>query len=187
MTSTDDLVANYLRRLEQAGADLPAAERDELLDQIRGHLADAQADERAGDPSYIRQVLDDLGSPHEVAAAAREQSPGSGAAASTSLTRENVAIVLLTVGWLLVGLGWVIGLVLAWTSSRWSTTEKVIATLITGPIVLGLGIGHDLAANASFPGSWVLGALAVLAGLAGSLYLGALLRRRARRASVPVN
>jgi uncharacterized membrane protein len=187
MTSTDDLVADYLRKLEQASADLPAAERDELLDQIRGHLADAQADQRAADPVFIRQVLDDLGSPQEVAAAAREQAPGSGSSAS-SITRENVAVVLLTVGWLLGGVGWVVGLVLAWSSSRWSTAEKWIATVLVGPLALGLVISHDLMAHDALAtaASDGLAVIALLAGLAGTLWLGALLRRRARNAAALV-
>jgi uncharacterized membrane protein len=183
MTSTDSLVTDYLRRLEQASADLPAAEREELLDQIRGHLADACADERVADPTYLRQVLDDLGTPHEVAAAAREQAPGSGAATS-SIIREDVAVVLLTIGWLLGGVGWLVGVFLAWTSSRWSRTEKVIATVLVGPIMLGFLISHDLMAHDAFSGTPavadVLAVVALLAGLVGSLYLGAMLRRRAQ-------
>src|SRR5450755_580204 len=73
MTSADDLVAGYLDRLARASADLPSSYREELLEQIGQHIAAARSDEHASSPAHVRQVLDALGDPCEVAAAAREQ------------------------------------------------------------------------------------------------------------------
>ena len=171
MTSTDDLVADYLRQLNQAGADLPAAEREELLDQIRGHLDEARTDERASDPAYIRQVLANLGTPDEVAAAAREQGSAAGTQ-PTGITRETVAVVLLTVGWVFIGLGWVIGAILAWTSHRWSTREKVAALFLVSPVLLGFLVAHQAPTAIGIP--------VVLVGFAASFYGAVLLLRRAR-------
>ncbi len=39
MTPMHPLAEDYLRRLQQAARVLPGADRDELVDQIRGHLA----------------------------------------------------------------------------------------------------------------------------------------------------
>jgi uncharacterized membrane protein len=171
MANTDDLVADYLRQLNQAGADLPAAEREELLDQIRGHLDEARTDERAGDPLYIRQVLDNLGTPDEVAAAAREQGTAAGTQ-QTGITRETVAVVLLTVGWVLIGLGWVIGAILAWSSNRWNTREKIAATFLVSPVLLGFLIAHRAPTAVGIP--------LVLVGFAASCYWAVWLLERAR-------
>jgi hypothetical protein len=174
MANTDDLVTDYLRRLDEAGADLPAAEREELLDQIRSHLDEARTDERAGDPAYIRQVLDNLGTPDEVAAAAREQGTSTGPreVREAGVTRETVAVVLLTVGWVVIGLGWVIGAILAWTSHRWSTRDKLAATFLVTPVLLGFLIAHRAPTAAGIP--------CVLVGFALAIYGATVLLRRAR-------
>jgi hypothetical protein len=45
--------------------------------------------------------------------------------------RETLALLLLTIGSLLCSvLGWLVGVVLLWTSPQWTTREKLIGTLI---------------------------------------------------------
>lgn len=68
-SSTHPLVKRYLRRLDDAARRLPRAERRELLDEIRAHL-DAglgPADSEAA----VRNLLDDLGDPADIVAAAQ--------------------------------------------------------------------------------------------------------------------
>jgi hypothetical protein len=48
---------------------------------------------------------------------------------SRSARKENLAIFLLLAGSLLFGLGWLLGVLLAWTSRIWTVRDKVIATL----------------------------------------------------------
>jgi hypothetical protein len=133
-------------------------------------------------------VLDALGDPYEVAAAAREQAdaadlnvPNAGGAGGylfgAGTGRESTAVVLLSIGWVAAGVGWLIGLVLAWTSPRWSTAEKVGATLLAVPVLAALVLAHKL--PASFTGRGVIEGLIVVIGLGVSLAAGAQLVRRA--------
>jgi hypothetical protein len=84
VTNTDDqLVADYLGRLTAAAADLPPDRRDELIEEIRAHIAEARAAAAEGGPSgsSVRGVLDRLGSPDDIVRAAAEQSAAEGNAA----------------------------------------------------------------------------------------------------------
>ena len=65
----DALVDDYLARLDAAAAALPDARRQELLAEIRSHLAEALPDEPT-DETTVRNVLERLGSPEEIVAAA---------------------------------------------------------------------------------------------------------------------
>jgi hypothetical protein len=108
-SDTDKLVADYLGRLDRELRDLPRTRRRELVEEISGHIAEARAD------------------PEEIAAEARgrvEVEPRGSAL-------DIVALVLLLIGGVVLPVvGWVIGVVLLWISETWTTTEKVIGTLI---------------------------------------------------------
>lgn len=65
------LVAAYLRRLDEAAVGLPAGRRGELVEEIRGHVADALLAVGDDEPA-VRGVLDRLGSPEDIVAAERE-------------------------------------------------------------------------------------------------------------------
>ena len=69
MTTPDDLIASYLRDLEAATAGLPSAARADLLSDLRDHLEEVR---RHGGEVEVRDALDRLGSPAEIAASARE-------------------------------------------------------------------------------------------------------------------
>jgi hypothetical protein len=73
--NTDPLVEDYLRHLEAVASVLPAYRREELLAEIREHLAEALRQVPAGDEAAVRSVLERLGSPEEIVAAAAEPMP----------------------------------------------------------------------------------------------------------------
>lgn len=141
--TVDQLVNDYLSRLEAAAADLPDARRAELLGEIREHIEAARSEGVAADEATTRTMLDQLGEPEEIAAAARaelddsrgdvpppamvESKPGTGL--------ELAAVLLLTIGSLIPLVGWAVGVVLLWASRRWTTREKLLGTLVvpTGP------------------------------------------------------
>jgi hypothetical protein len=161
MSSADDrLVADYLSRLVACAAILPPDRRDELVEEISAHIAEARRGTSA-DPtgSGVQAILDRLGDPENIVRAAAEQAglpapdsgmPGSAAplagagsqgwmhaddmavpAAGRRLgALENCAIAFLLVGGFLVGIGWIVGVILLWISPRWRVGDKVLGTLV---------------------------------------------------------
>ncbi len=126
-SKADQLVADYLKRLERALRDLPKSRRKELLDEISGHIAEARADLETENEAAIRTLLDRLGEPEDIAAeeAQRRGVPSKGSA------WDIVALVLLLIGGVVVPVvGWIVGVVLLWISNTWTTTEKAIGTLV---------------------------------------------------------
>src|SRR5688572_33198169 len=115
---TDRLVDDYLRRLEAAAAHLPRARRAELVAEIRDHVRDAIGDQEVADDAAVLNVLERLGSPEEIVAAA-EPPP----AVPVRPRWIDVAAVLALV---LPLLGWFVGSVLVLTSCAWSRRDKAI-------------------------------------------------------------
>jgi uncharacterized membrane protein len=139
--STDKLVDDYLDRLEQELADFPAARRRELVQEISGHIAEARAaldDETEAD---VRNLLDRIGDPADIAAEAGmgaqaqatppPPAPVQAPARARGSGWDVVALVMLLIGALILPvIGWFIGVVLLWISETWSTGEKVLGTLL---------------------------------------------------------
>jgi uncharacterized membrane protein len=130
-TSTIDLlIAGYLSRLEAASAALPPDRRQELLEEIEDHIATARAAGAAADEAAVRGLLERLGPPEEIVAAALDDGPSAARAAAPRTRLELAAVLLLTVGSFLPFLGWLIGALLLWVSARWTTAEKLLGTLV---------------------------------------------------------
>ncbi len=134
MSDVDGLVADYLSRLERAAAALPPDRRHELVEELRAHIASAAP----ADEAEVRTLLDRLGEPEEIAAVAHEDLPGAaqgwGPPPMVPVPRgtgqELAAVLLLTVGSLLPLVGWVLGVVLLWSSPLWRRREKLLGTLV---------------------------------------------------------
>jgi hypothetical protein len=74
----DQLVAGYLQRLRLAASGLPADRRAELIEEITAHIAEARATGPAspgGSPS-VPEILEQLGDPAQIVAAAADSSFG---------------------------------------------------------------------------------------------------------------
>ena len=139
--STDKLVDDYLDRLEQELANFPAARRRELVQEISGHIAEARAaldDETEAD---VRNLLDRIGDPADIAAEAGigaqpqatplPPAPVQPPARARGSGWDVVALVMLLIGGLILPvIGWFIGVVLLWISETWSTGEKLLGTLL---------------------------------------------------------
>lgn len=151
----DQLIDGYLARLRAAAADLPHGFRDELIEDMRTHIAEARSRETADETdATILNILDRLGEPSVVVADARErlgidvQPP-----ARPGLT-EFGAIVLLPILW-------PIGVILLWSSRAWRTRDKVIASLLSpggyvGFALLGV-IAHRAGAVIQWSGAMPIG------------------------------
>jgi hypothetical protein len=124
-TTLHPLAADYLERLERAARRLPRGERRELVEEIGAHLAEA-TDADMSDAEAL-SVLDRLGDPEEIVDA---QLPTAPARPDRRGLQEWAAIFLLLFGGFAFGLGWILGLILLWSSSAWSARDKLIGTLI---------------------------------------------------------
>jgi hypothetical protein len=122
--AADRAVKDYLKRLAGASRGLPRADRRELRSQIEEHLRVALSP----DPSEaeVRTLLDRLGDPDEIVAEQYGPPAGRRGMGAQAVT----AIVFLLLGGFLIGVGWLVGIVLLWTSRAWTTGEKVIGTLV---------------------------------------------------------
>jgi hypothetical protein len=156
------LVQDYLARLDRAGAGLPPEIRAELVADLAAHLDSALGP--TSTDADVRNALQELGAPEDVAAAAYD---GLGPAAPTTQPPappygapvsapgahpvaqagpwgpvEIIAVVGLTAGTFLVPfVGPLVGIVMAWVSERWTKREKVIATVLCLAPVLVLVLG----------------------------------------------
>ncbi|MEV7567761.1 HAAS signaling domain-containing protein [Streptomyces tanashiensis] len=151
MTGTEHpLVTDYLATIEREASFLPAGRREELLADLREHLAVAVGDEE--DPETVRTALERLGSPSAIVAAARAEEPETTTAAAAPKEqprkRTLATAILLGVSGVaslaaplagLITLG--AGLALLWTSDAWGRRAKTTATALalTTPVVATLG------------------------------------------------
>ncbi|WP_017241187.1 HAAS signaling domain-containing protein [Streptomyces sp. SS] len=155
MTGTEHpLVTDYLTTIEREASFLPAGRREELLADLREHLAVAVGDEP--DPETVRAALERLGSPSAIVAAARAEEPETlvtpaapAAPEAQSRSSRTVATAVLlgasgvaTLASAFAGLvALAVGLGLLWTSAAWDRSTKVLATALAlaTPVVVGLG------------------------------------------------
>jgi hypothetical protein len=131
----DALVADYLRRLEAAAATLPPDRRTELVAEIRAHIDDALREAGSADDITVRNVLERLGPPEEIVAAAIGPIP---VPTRTRGKLEIAALVVLALSGLVPVFGWAVGAVLVLVSEAWSRRDKVIGLALgLVPIILG--------------------------------------------------
>jgi ribose/xylose/arabinose/galactoside ABC-type transport system permease subunit len=149
----DAVVADYLHRLDASAWSLPYDRRVELVGEIAEHIQQARAVGAVTTESSLLELLDRLGDPEEIIAAAREGEPVGPATSYPSppplqyrvpgIGLEIAAVLLMTVGSLIPFVGWVVGTILLWTSRRFRVGEKILMTLVVpgGPFIfVGLAV-----------------------------------------------
>ncbi len=187
--TADRLVDHYLTRLADAAQALPTDRRTELLAEIREHIAASMSAGPGADEAAVRTMLDRLGDPADIVAAAMENDPPEHPSNPAlrqgqrpGIGLEVGAVVMLTVGSLIPVIGWVVGVILLWTSGIWRRSEKLLGTLIVpgGP---GLALIGGAAALALPP---PLGIAVVLFVLIAPIMVAIVLLNRARSRTAPV-
>jgi uncharacterized membrane protein len=135
MSDSDRIVADYLDRLDAALTGIPRTGRQEVLDDIETHIAEARAELAPDDEAAVRNLLERLGDPSEIAAEARERF---GVRRPRTTWREIGALILLPFGGLVIPfVGWFVGVVLLWVSDAWTARDKLIGTLVVpGGLIL---------------------------------------------------
>jgi uncharacterized membrane protein len=131
-------VGEYLRRLQRSMADLPAERRQEILAEIEEHIAEDLAERPAATDADVRNALERVGDPGDIAAEARERF---GIKPARRSWTDPAAIILLLIGGFTI-VGWFVGVVLLWISDAWNTRDKIIGTLVVpGGLAGSLGVG----------------------------------------------
>lgn len=145
----------------------------DYLEGIAEHITAARASGDAADEADVRTVLDRLGEPEEIVAAAhKDVPPGSGpppVAQPRGTGHELAAVLLLTAGSLVPVVGWLAGGVLLGTSSLWRGREKVLGTLVVPlgpgvvlfglPVLTGLYLGSETCTTTGGVGTELLAPL----------------------------
>lgn len=123
-------VRYYLRRLRDALKHVPVDRREEIVDEVESHIdEELRALGRAPEDHEVRNVLETLGAPELIAAAeiGDDQPPQE----QRGRVWDVAALVLLLVGTFLIPyVGWIIGVVLLWTSPTWTTKDKLLGTFV---------------------------------------------------------
>jgi uncharacterized membrane protein len=144
-TTPDKLVERYLKHLEIELDDVPRDRRREIVDEIAGHIAEARAGLEHESEADVRNILEGLGDPADIAADARERfeiQPAAPAPPDKPGWMEIAALVFLLVGGLIIPVfGWIIGVILLWVSNAWNVRDKIIGTLfVPGGLVFPIGL-----------------------------------------------
>jgi hypothetical protein len=149
-TTLHPLAEDYLRRLDRAAWSLPGPDRSELLAEIRAHLEAALTP--ASTDADVRNLLDELGAPEDIVAAAQASPDGVPAPGLPTPAPqppqspwgavEIIAVLALTLGTFVVPIiGPIVGIILVWGSTRWTHREKTVATILTVLPVIVLAVG----------------------------------------------
>jgi uncharacterized membrane protein len=210
-TSTDKLVEDYLDPLERELADFPSARRRELVQEISEHIAEARVALESESEADVRNLLDRMGDPADIAAEARspvaETAPeGAPIVERRSRALDVAALILLLIGGVVIPvIGWLVGVVLLWISSAWTARQKLLGTLIVpGGLALPLGLlvlatssatcvqvpvagaPNPIACSSGGSGSETLGTIVVILLAFASVATVAYLARRMNREAVAV-
>jgi hypothetical protein len=172
--TTDRLVEDYVRRLEDAAEHLPEERRTELVLEIREHIDHALSETGAHDEVAIRNALERLGPPGEIVAAAEPPTPAPPSQRDRSTRLEYAALIALVVP----VFGWVIGLVLVVLSRLWSGREKAVGIAL-GMLPLLLSVVAGTGSVVPSSGDYLALLTILLAGVPSALYLGWRLSARA--------
>jgi hypothetical protein len=128
-TAIDIVIDDYLQRLDRALSPLPDLRREQLVAEISDHVIAARDELDQPSEADIRNLLDRIGRPEDIAAEAIDSEPPPTTSRGSGL-HESFAIALLLVGGFVFVVGWFVGLVLLWTSSAWRVRDKLIGTFL---------------------------------------------------------
>ncbi len=118
-----EMVEVYLRKLARELSDVPRRTRADLLDDVRGHIAEAWETSPDKSPQALQAILARLGAPEELARQERE-----GLRASEPAWRGADWLAVLAI--VLTAAVWPVGIALVWLLPRWGKRDKAIATAL---------------------------------------------------------
>ena len=122
-TRKDQLTRDYLRLLDRRLASLPGARRRQIREEVRAHIEEGCRPLAPEDEAGVRQLLEQLGDPEEIARVA-------GADLHRRMWSEALAPVLLLFGGFVFVVGWLVGGAILCASPVWRLRDKLMGTLI---------------------------------------------------------
>jgi len=134
----DQLIDGYLARLRVAAADLPSSVRDELIEDMRAHIAEARARELEETDATILNILDRLGEPDAVVAEASRRPDAFAPPRPAGRPQPYRPGILEIAALVLLPFLWPVGVILLWISPAWKARDKVIGTLLPPGGYLGI-------------------------------------------------
>ncbi len=128
-SKSDQLVRDYLHRVKVALENAAPSQRDEIMDGLAQHIAEARLHLTSDNEAELETLLDHLGSPQEIAESL-------GVRPRYSKLDPWVPWILLLGGFVFWA-GWIVGVVLLWSSGTWRLKDKLLGTFIwPGGLVL---------------------------------------------------
>ena len=127
---TDRLVTDYLTRLDVALSGLASDRRSQIVTEIADHISTGRESLVNPTETDILNLLERLGSPEAIAAEAADGDSQATVQNPRRGIHETLAIALLLFGGFFLGIGWVVGVVLLWTSRMWHAKDKLLGTMV---------------------------------------------------------
>jgi len=126
------ILDGYLRALEGELRDLAPSDRAEIILEVRGHFEDARRELDNPSEAQLRNIVERLGAPAEIAAEARirfgvEPSYPVAVPVVAGPARPGALEIGAVIGWVV---WWPVGLFLRGLSPRWSRRDKVAALAV---------------------------------------------------------
>jgi hypothetical protein len=129
-TPIDPRVEAYLRQLDYALSPLPWEQRNEIFTDISEHI-ERELASTSGNADAVDDVLRRVGDPHAIAVEAGAPPAPVMPASRPGRGLEIAAVLLISVGGVLIPvLGWIVGVVLLWVSRRFTRADKLVGTLV---------------------------------------------------------
>jgi len=126
------MVGAYLQQLTDELRTADPDRRSEIVEQVADHIAEATVELDPIDEVSLRRVLDRLGSPHDIAAAADLPAPVR--SAPPEYGTERWAIAAFSLSLVVPVVGWIVGVALLWSSNAWTIRHKIVGTVATAPL-----------------------------------------------------
>ena len=123
----DELVRDYLARLQSALAVLPADRREEIYGEVASHIDEQRGALNDESDADVHNLLERVGDPAVLAATASDDGEV-GVDPSTPQPQRVGAVEILAL--VLTPLLWPVGVILLWLSPAWNVRDKLIGTLL---------------------------------------------------------
>ena len=152
-TQIDAIVNEYFSRLDAFLAGLSPADREPLLAEIRAHVDEARAELPVENEASIRELLERVGAPEDIAAEALGEGSKRRNWVSRRSTRAGAVVVVLAV------IAAVVGVLLTGSSAK-APKVAIAPTVSVGGFPTGVAV--DTATNTTYVASGVSSALSII-------------------------